>query len=138
MAANNGATSRYFLRFFGAMLLYLVSLFGAKYLIDRDMVSGPVTWILATLPGLAIVGAFWAIAMRAIELEDEYLRMLMIRQLLIATGITLSLSAIWGFLEEFELVSHAELYWVAVIWFLALPIGGLVNRVTHGTSGACL
>jgi hypothetical protein len=132
------ATRRYFVRFFSAMLVYLVTLFAATYLIRRGLVTGPGTWVLASLPGLAIVGAFYAIAMRMLEQRDEYLRMLMARQLLVATAITLSLTTMWGFLEEFELVPHAELYWVAVLWFASLPLGSIANRVTQGTWGECL
>lgn len=132
------AARRYYFRFFGAMMLYLVSLFAAKYLARHDMVDGLVLWVLAALPGLAIIGAIWAIAMRVLELEDEYLRVLMVRQLLVATGLTLSFCAVWGFLENFGLVMHVELYWVAVIWLLSLSAGALFNRITEGAWGACL
>jgi hypothetical protein len=35
-------------------------------------------------------------------------------------------------------VPHAELYWVAVLWFVSLPLGSIANRITYGTWGDCL
>jgi hypothetical protein len=126
---------RYHQRLGGAMAVYVASLFIAKYLISRNLVDGPVVWVLGLLPGLAVIGAFYAIAMLIVEQKDEFIRMLIVRKTLVGTAIALSLATVWGFLENFGLVSHVDAYWVAVIWFLGFGIGGLVNRVTHGASG---
>lgn len=117
------------------MVVYVLSLFAAKYLISRQLVDGPVVWILGTLPGLAVIGAFYAIAMLIVEQKDEFIRMLIVRKTLIGTAIALSMATVWGFLENFGLVTHIDAYWVAVIWFLGFGFGGLINRLTHGTSG---
>ena len=117
------------------MVIYVASLFAATYLISRNLVAGPVAWILAFIPGLAVVGGFYAIAMLIIEQKDEFLRMLIVRQTLIGTAMALSISTVWGFLENFGLVAHVDSYWVAVIWFLGFGVGGFINRITHGTSG---
>jgi hypothetical protein len=138
MFASSTEARRYYTRFFAAMGFYIVSLFGAKYLVNHDMASGGIVWLLAVLPGLAITGAIGAVAMRLFEMEDEYLRMLMVRQVLIATGITLTLSTIYGFFQAFDLVGPIELYWVAIVWMIGLSIGAMVNRFTEGTWGACL
>jgi hypothetical protein len=129
---------RYLARFALAMAAYVVTILLAAYCIRHDLVGGPLKWILAMLPGLAIAGAIAAVGMRIIELEDEYLRMLMVRQVLIGTGITLSLSTMWGFLEMFDLVGHIELSWVFVLWAFSLGVGAVANRITHGTWGSCL
>lgn len=126
---------RYYRRFFGAMAVYLVSLIGAKLLVRHELAEGPLLWPLALLPGLAIIGAIWAIALRVIEMEDEYLRMLMVRQLLVATGIALAFCSVWGFLENFALVPHLELFWVVIIWMVSLPLGGMFNRIRDGAWG---
>lgn len=131
-------TRRYMLRFFGAMLFYLVAIIFAAYSIRHGLVAGPLKWVVASLPGVAIAGAIAAIGMRILELEDEYLRMLMVRQVLIGTGITLSLTTMWGFLEQFGLVMHIEAFWVFVVWTLSLTVGAFVNRVTLGAWGSCL
>lgn len=91
---------------------------------------------LAVLPGLAIIGIFWAIGRLIIEEQDEFMRMLIIRQSLVATGFALSAASIWGFLEAADVVPHLDAYWVAVAWFGGLGIGAVINRIQYGTWGA--
>jgi hypothetical protein len=134
MAASS-PRRRYNQRLGSAMAVYVASLFIAKYLISRNLVDGPAVWVLGLLPGFAVIGAFYAIAMLMVEQKDEFFRMLIVRKTLIGTAIALSLATVWGFLENFGLVAHVDAYWIAVIWFLGFGIGGLVNRVTHGVSG---
>jgi hypothetical protein len=133
--AMSSPRRRYLMRLGISMALYVPSLFVAKYLISRNLAEGPVVWLLGLIPGLAVLGAFYAIAMLIIEQKDEFIRMLLVRQTLIGTAIALSISTVWGFLENFGLVSHVDSYWIAVIWFLGFGFGGFINRVSHGTSG---
>jgi hypothetical protein len=135
--AKSPASRRYMQRLSAAMAVYLVSLFAAEYLISRQLVDGPLMWVLGIIPGLAIVGAFYAIAMLIIEQQDEFVRMLVVRQTLMATGFSLSIATVWGFLENFGLVPHVDAYWVAILWFLGFGIGGFVNKRTMGAWGEC-
>ena len=41
---------------------------------------------------------------------------------------TLSIVTIWGFLENFDQVPHAPGFYVAVLWFAMLGVGGVVTR----------
>ncbi len=93
-------------------------------------------YFLAVLPGLGVCGVFWAIARLIIEETDEFLRMLTVRQTLIASAFALSLASIWGFLEAADLVVHLDAYWVAVTWFVGLFVGAVANRIQHGAWGA--
>ena len=111
------------------------SLFAAKTLIGEGQVGGPIVWVLAVIPGLAMVGIFHAYGMLIIEQKDEFIRMLVLRQLIIATGLALSFATVWGFLEYFGLVAHIYPYYVAVVWIVGFGFGGLVNRITHGAWG---
>ena len=135
--ARSPASRRYLQRLAAAMGVYLVSLFAAEYLISREMVDGPLMWVLALVPGLAVVGAFYAVAMLIVEQRDEFVRMLVVRQTLIATGFSLSIATVWGFLENFELVPHIPAYWVAILWFFGFGLGGFVNKQTMGSWGEC-
>lgn len=91
---------------------------------------------LAILPGLSIIGIFWAIGRLIVEEQDEFMRMLIIRQSLVATGFALSAASIWGFLEAADVVPHLDAYWVAVAWFAGLGLGAIMNRIEYGTWGA--
>jgi hypothetical protein len=55
--------------------------------------------------------------------------MLLVRQVLIATGFTLTLVTIWGFLENLRLVPHVDAFYVAILWFAGLGVGACWNRV---------
>ena len=68
---------------------------------------------------------------------DEFIRMLLVRQVLYGTAIALSLATIWGFLENFGLVMHIPAFFWAIAWFAGFGVGGLINRLTLGASGSC-
>ena len=126
---------RFLIRINSSMAVVALSAVAAEYLIKHGLAEGPLVWVLALIPGLAMVGAFYAIVMLIIEQKDEFIRMLILRQLIIGTGIALSFAAVWGFLEYFGLVDHIyPLYFVAA-FFGGFGFGGLVNRLTHGAWG---
>ena len=91
---------------------------------------------LSVLPGLAILGVFWAIGRLIVEEEDEFIRMLIVRQTLIATGLALAFATLWGFLESGGVVPHIDAYWFAVAFFGGQFIGAVSNRITYGSWGA--
>ena len=108
---------------------YVAMLFAAQISIGRYGLSGPVGYLVAILPAMPIIGIFGAIGRYLIEEGDEYLRLLTVRQTLVASGFALSIATAWGFLESFDLAGHFDAYWIAVIWFIGLGVGSLVNKV---------
>ncbi len=116
--------------------LYLVVLGIMTFVLNAGDPHPAIRTILALLPGLAVIGIFWAVGRLIVEEQDEFLRMLIIRQSLIATGFALSAATIWGFLETADVVFHLEAYWWAVAWFFGLGVGAAANRVQYGTWGA--
>jgi hypothetical protein len=126
------AQRRYNKRVIVLSLAYAVTLLGATYAFKHHLLSGPVAYVAAALPALPLIGVFAAIGLYLVEEQDEYVRMLMIRQTLWASGFALSIATVWGFLESFELVQHVESYYVAVLWFGGLGLGSCVNKLTLG------
>ena len=126
---------RYLRRFGISFAAVFTTVLAARYLIGNELVVGPLAWVLALLPGLAMVGTFYAFGMLIVEQKDEFIRMLIVRQFVIGTGIALSVATVWGFLEHFGLVDHIYPYYFAFIWFAGVGFGGLVNRLTHGAWG---
>lgn len=127
--------ANYLKRMLVVTLLYLGSLFAATMLIEDGDPITALSVAIAIVPGIAVAGYFWAIARFMIELKDEFLRMLQIRQALVATAISLSAASVWGFLESFEQAPHVDAYWWPIIWFFGLGVGALVNKLTFGTTG---
>ena len=116
--------------------LYLAALALQNFVFRDYNPSFELKAFLALLPGLAIVGVFWAIGRLIIEQSDEFMRMLTIRQSLWATGFALSAASVWGFLETADIVIHIDAYWWAVVWFFGLGVGAIINRIQYGTWGA--
>lgn len=137
MATMNPPQRRYVQRLALAMAIYLGSLFLAEYLIEDRGLTGPGAYALAAIPGLCVASIFWIVGRLIIEQTDEFLRMLLVRQSLIATGLAFTAAAVWGFLEEYLLVAHVSAYWWPVWWCFGLGVGAAVNRATHGTWGNC-
>ena len=132
------AMRRYVIRIAALMSFYLVALLGASFAFRADLVSGPPAYALAVLPALPIIGVFWAVMRLLVEEPDEFLRLLMVRQTLIATGFCLTVMTIWEFLQNFDLVAPGNGgFGAAFFWFMGLGVGALYNKLTVGTVGSC-
>ncbi len=129
------AWRRYNWRVILLSLLYAAFLIGAVYGFKHKLVPAALAYPVAVLPALPIIGIFVAMGRYLVEEQDEYVRMLMVRQTLWASGFALSVATIWGFLENFDLVTHVDAYSVAIVWFFGLGIGGIVNKLTIGEPG---
>jgi hypothetical protein len=130
---------KYVIRLAILMTIYLLTLFAAVSLFKAKLVSGPAAYALAIMPALPIIGVFWAVMRLLIEEPDEYVRMMLVRQTLVATGFCLTVMTIWEFLQNFDLVPHGSNgFGAAFFWFMGLGVGALYNRLTVGAgSGDC-
>ena len=135
--AHSSPWKRYNARVLWLSLAYAIFLIAAVYAFKHQLLEGPLAYIAAVLPALPIIGIFAAIGRYLVEEQDEYVRMLMVRQTLWASGFALSVATVWGFLEAFELVGHPEFYWIAVIWFGGFGLGACINRATLGAQARC-
>lgn len=132
---SSKSNRRYLFRLGSSIAVFGLAIVIARYLTTNELVDGPLVWALALIPGLAMLGFFYAFGMLIIEQKDEFIRMLIIRQVFIGTGVALSFATVWGFLEEFGLVAHVYSYYVAIAWIVGFVFGGFANRITHGAWG---
>lgn len=123
------AVKRYTRRMGVAMLVYVGLLIGVQRAFPLDAMHGPGRWVLAALPGLPIAAVFWLIGDMILDMRDEYLRLLEVRKAMIATGVTMTLVSILGFLEMLGGTPHLPLFYVPVLWFGSLGIGQCVNAL---------
>ena len=133
--AKSKASSRYLARMAIVMSFYLLSLFLAENLIEDRGLTGPLAVIIALLPGLSFAGVIWIFGGLIVEEQDEFYRMLYVRQSLIATAISFTLAAVWGFLETYKIVEPIVAFWWPTIWCFGLGIGGVFNKIKYGTFG---
>lgn len=130
------AHRRYVIRLAVLMTAYILLLVLANWMFKRGLAEGALGWVLAALPALPIIGVFWAVMRLLVEQTDEYLRMLLIRQCLVATGFALAISTVREWLENFDLISGGTNgFGVAFLWFAGLGVGALYNRMTLGGEG---
>ncbi len=135
--AANPAQRRYVGRMIPISLAYIATVMLASWIIPDDAAATPLTVAVALVPALATSGFIWAMARYIAELTDEYVRMLEIRKMLVATGLTLALASGWGILELFTDVPRVPLFYVFPVWCLGLAVGTLVNKLTIGDGGPC-
>jgi len=131
------AAKRYNWRVVWLSLLYVAFLFAAIYAFNHQLLHGAIAYAAAILPALPIIGIFGAMGRYLVEEQDEYVRMLTVRQTLWATGFALSVATVWGFLESFDLVGHIDAYYIAVMWFGGLGLGSCMNKLTLGAPVRC-
>jgi hypothetical protein len=119
-ATSNPATRRYMVRVAVVMTLYVAFLFLAVWTFKHTHPAGILAWLLAILPSLPIIGCLVIIGVYLTEEKDEFQRMVLIQSMLWSIGTTLSITTVWGFLENFLHVWHFDLYLVfPLFWFLA-------------------
>lgn len=132
------AARRYTLRLAVLMTAYIALFFAARMAFQAWHPHGALAYALAIAPALPIVGVFWAVMKLIVETRDEYMRMLLVRQCLIATGFCLAIVTVREFLQIFDLVSNDDRgFGAAFFWFAGLGVGALVNRLTTGDEGSC-
>src|SRR5262245_40844250 len=107
---------RYLIRTLVVTAIYIAGIFVAKHMIAQVGVSRPVAFAVALGPGLAIAAMFWNTLAMIGDTADEFMRMLAVRQQLIAAGFALAAASVWGTLEMFDLVAHADAFYIVVLW----------------------
>lgn len=129
------ASHRYLVRMALTMAFYLITLALAEFWIEERGVSGPIAFVLATLPGLSFAGVIWIFGALITEEQDEFYRLLYVRQGLIGTGVAFTLAAVWGFLETYKIVDHIAAFWWPTLWCFGIGIGAIANKIKYGTYG---
>jgi len=114
-------------------LAYMFILFGVITFFKNSSPTGLSAYAAAILPALPIVGIFAVMGRYLADEQDEFVRMLTVRQTLYASAFALSIATIWGFLENFDLVGHIDAYYIAVLWFGGLGVGSCINKLTMGS-----
>ncbi|MBS0254752.1 MAG: hypothetical protein JSS36_05960 [Proteobacteria bacterium] len=138
MRPRHPAFRAYLRRLALATALYLVAIFAAVRLLHGQAVPAAPSVagvVIALLPGIAVLLMLLAIGRLWVELDDEFLRLLEIRKALVATGLTLAVTSVWGLLEMLVWVPRLEVFWVFPLWCAGLAVGQVFNRLTLGTGG---
>ncbi len=137
MSPNKLAQRRYVTRLLSVMAVYVLAILAGVTMKAQGLLNPQTTALVALIPGLCIVLVFWAMGRLIVELKDEFMRMLIVRQVLIATAFAFSLAAIHGFLSSFDVIEKVDAFYWPVTFFFGLFIGMVANRIKFGTWGSC-
>ncbi len=110
------------------MTLYVAAIVFNGFYFRQHAPTGPLLYILAVLPALPIGGTIWTM-LRFIEKSDEYIRAMITRRFILATGMTLFVCTVYGFLENYADLQHFDLYYVYVGFWMCF---GIVSIFTRG------
>ncbi|MEO9912679.1 MAG: hypothetical protein ABJF89_13365 [Parasphingorhabdus sp.] len=119
---------RYIIRMAMSLALYMVILLaGLSWMNSGNPPGSPMAAALAILTALPILCVFWAIFRLLVEIEDEYQRLLMTKQIVIGTAVTLMIVTIWQFLNVYNVLGQGP-QWIGAIWLAMFGLaGGLVR-----------
>ena len=99
------------------------------YLLRDGDVTGPWRVVLALLPAIPLVAMFASYSRYLNEETDEYIRMLVIRNFVMATTVAMAFAVVWGFLTELGGAPPIASYWIAVVWIVAQGVNALIAKV---------
>jgi len=121
-STSNPAQRRYVVRMLWAaglcILFSLVTALGFKL----GHLTGVLAYGTAILPALPIIGALVGTGFYLAEESDEFQRNLLVQSLLGGMGAVLSVSTVWGNLEDFAHAPHLDLIWVYPLFWLFVGI----------------
>lgn len=86
-------------------------------------------YVIAILPNLGFFGMVWSIHRYVLDEVDEYLRSQAIRQLLIASFVTLAAVVLWATLANAKVLGNGWVGLVLLFWFAGLGVGRLCNEL---------
>lgn len=133
------ASRRYVFRMATLMSAYLILFAAVGYWFRHARPHGALAYLAAITPALPIIGVFWAVMRLVIEETDEFVRLLHVRQCLVATGFCLTVMTVWEFLQNFDLAAPGNGgFGAAFFWFVGLGVGACYNRVTLGSASCAL
>src|SRR5258708_28733076 len=95
------ARRRYVYRLAPTMAIYLVFLFIAQWSFHHLHPTGFIVYVLAVLPALPLIASLVIVGLYIAEESDEFERSILVQSMLLGFGVTLAVTTLWGFLEQF-------------------------------------
>ena len=122
------ARTRYNRRFAVAMITYVIVILAVTWIFKHGPIPSPLSYGLAALPALPVIAFIACFGLYLAEEKDDFLRSTMMRASLWATGVVLSATTFWGFIENYVQVAQVPMYWIFVAWSLVLGVAQVFIR----------
>lgn len=98
---------------------------------DAYPLHQPWAALLSLVPALPLIALFLNFARYLAEERDEYVRLMVMRQILVATTVAMSCAVVWGFLSELGGMRPIANYWIAVVWVVTQSAWGTIQRLRN-------
>ncbi|HEY6413906.1 MAG TPA: hypothetical protein VIX42_09470 [Edaphobacter sp.] len=125
------AGRRYIYRLFPTMVVYIVFLFVAQSTFHHLHPTGLLVYLLAALPALPLIGSIAIVGLYIAEESDEFERSIIVQSMLWGLGGALSISTIWGFLEDFANAPHVSTFYVYLFFWIFMGISQPIIRLRY-------
>jgi hypothetical protein len=120
MNQRRPAARRLVMRIASAIVLFLLISVAATGTYRAVHPTGVAAMLAALAPSVPLLFAIRAMMLFPKEETDEFLRSRMLEGWSLATGLTLAVCTVWGFLDQFEVVPHLPLWVALYIWACCL------------------
>lgn len=104
-ASGTPAGKRYVIRTMAFMAGYVAVNVGAILGAFDDIRSPVAAWGLATVVSAPVIGQIWA-TLSLMRESDEFVRALIAKQFIIASGLAMAIASFWGFGESYAQAPH--------------------------------
>lgn len=95
-----------------------------------DDIKRPGAIVFALVVTAPIIGQIWSLISWMRE-SDEFMRALTAKRFIIATGITLALASVWGFMEFYAAAPHISAAMVFPLFCVAFGLVTPLVRTSH-------
>lgn len=128
---KNPAQRRYVIRMWISAALCVLFSVVAALIFRLCHPHGLVSYPVAILPALPIMGALIYTGVYLAEEKDEFQRNLLVQSLLGGTGGILAATTAWGYMEDFAHAPHMDPIWVYPLFWVFAGISYVLVKARY-------
>ena len=112
------AGRRYVIRTFAFMIPYALICVAAMGGVFDELIGRPAGWALAAVVSAPVLGQIWA-TLSLMRESDEFVRAVVAKQFILASGIAMAGATLWGFGESFAGAPHVPAWLIYPLFWAA-------------------
>ena len=125
------AARRYSQRVAAIMLFYVGTVFRVTSMVHEHHPTGWKLYLDAALPTIPILALLVVVGLYLREEVDEYKRLVIVRSMLVATGVTLALAAFTDFLRSYDAIKEVPPFSTFVVFWVVMGLAQAVQSVMN-------
>jgi len=132
---KSAAERRYLSRVLVSMAGYVLAIAGVSWMFAHRHPQGATVYLLALLPALPIFAVIAILGIYLSEEKDEFVRTVLVKSSLWATGVVLAFATFWGFLQSYapaiNRTVNFPMYCVFIVWWVSFGLAEPLVRRTY-------